>query len=1387
MCRKDRPGIWAALLFLLLPLPAVGQQSDRSDRLASQLDLLNRELAATASVAADHRPLGELLATRASLLAELIAANPAKAVDLALSPETAAQLRRIAPDASIEIREEWEGTLEAIVADDFEHHRSSTGWYLQTPARRFEVYFAEPATRRPGVAVRVGGIQAGGRIAAARVTTLAASPAASTPQQCTTIGPQNIAVLMLTTPSNPTFPSGFTPASLGTVFFGIQSDGYNSESLSLLLQEMSYGQASATGQVFGPFALSQDYACDQYDILSVAAIQAADPTVDFTQFTRIALVYPASSCSWGDMSEIGCGSMSSPSKGDLIASMTWLPVTSDLLAPPLYSYVHELGHSLGLLDSNTDDYDRIPLGPLNTPGLDVEYGDLFSVMGYGSGQYPAPSKGLLLAWLNPGDYQEVRSPGSFTLVPFEAAAGLRALRVLRDATTDAWLWIEYRQPIGWMDINLQNIPGSNVFNGALVHYEDLSLDTLRTHLLTFNPVSAPNSFNNAALAAGHSWSDPFSLLTLSVGSATSSGLSVTVHYDQPCATLQFSTTPLNATGGSGDITISAPATCAWTAYTAADWITFAGAGSGQGNGVVHFSVSPNSANVQRTSSIAVQRQNIPVVQSGTGLLVLSVSPSSGTGNSGQFTFRFSDPIGYGDVSEVFLELDPLGRCLIVAQPSFNQITLDKSSFTLPSAGASVSNDFCAVYSDGSSITGSGNQLTVTVAVGFAPTLSGTHQIQAFGDTYQLGDSSAPIVLGTWTFPGASCTYKVSPTSQSFGATGGTGSVNVTAPAGCAWTAASFLPWLTVTGAASGSGNGIVSYSVAPNTTVYSRAGTLLIGGQGFQVTQARLATVVTNVTSALPNGTYGSIMNIGINLTLTNPVTVVGTPQLALNSGGTASYSSKRNTTTLTFSYKVAPGETSPRLDYTSANALTLNGGAIYDWADSPANLALPAPGTAGSLGANNNIVIDGVPPVVIAVSTTAAAGTYGIGAVIPINVTFSKKVIAGSGASLSLNSGGFALYSGGTGSDTIAFTYTVLVGQDCAKLDVTALYGGVTDTVYNPANPSLPAPGAAGSIGGGTTIVIDTAPPPPVLSPVSVSPASGNPGTQPLTFVYTIPGSGYLNLKVLDVLISNALDGRHACYVAVLPWGSSSGSVYLVDDAGDAGGPYQGLVVGTAHMGPDTMGNGQCTIQAAGSSVTNNGNNLTLTLSMTFSSSFAGNKIVYMSVQDTAGNNSGWQALGTLSVPGPAPIGPAVTGMSPGRSSTATQAYTFTFTDTNGWNDITVADILIANAMDGRQACYVAIVPASATSASIMLVDDGGDAAGPYSGMVVPGSGTVSNSQCSITGAGSSVNGSGNTLTVTLAMSFNHSFAGNRVFFLAARNNTLDTGWQAAGTVLVP
>jgi hypothetical protein len=139
--------------------------------------------------------------------------------------------------------------------------------------------------------------------------------------------------------------------------------------------------------------------------------------------------------------------------------------------------------------------------------------------------------------------------------------------------------------------------------------------------------------------------------------------------------------------------------------------------------------------------------------------------------------------------------------------------------------------------------------------------------------------------------------------------------------------------------------------------------------------------VVTGVTSSTANGIYGVGSTIAIQASFNEPVTVTGTPLLALETGandGMALYTSGSGTATLTFTYSVASGQNSADLDYVSAQAMALNGGTITDAGGNGATLTLPAPGTTGSLGANKSLMVDGTPPSV----PTGLAATPGPGSV---------------------------------------------------------------------------------------------------------------------------------------------------------------------------------------------------------------------------------------------------------------------------------------------------------------------------------------------------------------------------------------------------------------------
>ena len=85
--------------------------------------------------------------------------------------------------------------------------------------------------------------------------------------------------------------------------------------------------------------------------------------------------------------------------------------------------------------------------------------------------------------------------------------------------------------------------------------------------------------------------------------------------------------------------------------------------------------------------------------------------------------------------------------------------------------------------------------------------------------------------------GLSCRTEISPVSLSVEASGGSGTVQVTAPESCTWSTSSSAAWLTVTSGMNGTGNGTVSYTVGANTGG-ARVGALTIGDQTFAILQA---------------------------------------------------------------------------------------------------------------------------------------------------------------------------------------------------------------------------------------------------------------------------------------------------------------------------------------------------------------------------------------------------------------------------------------------------------------------------------------------------------------------------------------------------------------------
>ena len=194
----------------------------------------------------------------------------------------------------------------------------------------------------------------------------------------------------------------------------------------------------------------------------------------------------------------------------------------------------------------------------------------------------------------------------------------------------------------------------------------------------------------------------------------------------------------------------------------------------------------------------------------------------------------------------------------------------------------------------------------------------------------------------------------------------------------------------------------------------------------------------------------------------------------------------------------------------------------IYDADDNEASTAQE----------NNSVSLnDNTLPTITSVSATNSDGTYGIGKVVAVTVTFSEVVNVVGTPQLTLETGttdAEVSYSSGSGSSIITFNYTVAIGDSSSDLDyigTTALAlnnGTILDDASNAAKLTLPVPGALYSLGANKAIVIDGNA--PTVSAVSSTKSDGTYSvndTIPITVTFseavTVTGTPKITMETGD------------------------------------------------------------------------------------------------------------------------------------------------------------------------------------------------------------------------------------------------------------------------------
>ena len=243
---------------------------------------------------------------------------------------------------------------------------------------------------------------------------------------------------------------------------------------------------------------------------------------------------------------------------------------------------------------------------------------------------------------------------------------------------------------------------------------------------------------------------------------------------------------VGSSSGSTNVTVTAPAGCAWTASSGATWVSMITT-SGSGTGAVSFSYATNSATTSRTATLTIAGQSFTLTQAGVpcsytvGTTTVNLAATATTGNS--------------------VPVTATSGCGWTATTTASWLTLTTASGT----GSGT-----LVFSAAANPNASARSATITVGA----------------QTITVTQAAAP------------CTYSVSPATVSLAYGSSSGHVvTVTAPAGCSWAATTGATWVTLTGA-TGSGGGTFSLGVSANTGSAARTATITIGGQTVTVTQA---------------------------------------------------------------------------------------------------------------------------------------------------------------------------------------------------------------------------------------------------------------------------------------------------------------------------------------------------------------------------------------------------------------------------------------------------------------------------------------------------------------------------------------------------------------------
>lgn len=268
-----------------------------------------------------------------------------------------------------------------------------------------------------------------------------------------------------------------------------------------------------------------------------------------------------------------------------------------------------------------------------------------------------------------------------------------------------------------------------------------------------------------------------------------------------------------AEGSTESVALTLAQSVQWTAQSNSSWIQITSDTAGAGSASIEFTVGANPAVTSRTGSITVAGKNVTIVQEGLRASVECDDTSFGVES---------------DSGVVWVETEGGGTW--TASTDVDWIHLFDESGTGSTPVMFVVDDYTTTTASRSgTITIAGKKVVITQ------------------QGYELS---------------------IDPQVAEVGSNAGAGQFGVSAPIDAVWEAIADCDWITIIGARTGIGDGVIQYTIADNLTGETRTGRIVIAGKAYTITQK---TTLPVTTKAIGNGTIvgAGNYNQGTSVTLT--------------------------------------------------------------------------------------------------------------------------------------------------------------------------------------------------------------------------------------------------------------------------------------------------------------------------------------------------------------------------------------------------------------------------------------------------------------------------------------------------------------------------------------